>query len=171
MSVLKVGRQRSVPMIATKDSWKRVAFENGVEIPYGATFSSDEFAKIRDGLVPRDMEDKWFVYFDEHLYWHRSWTGEPVYRLTFGEAGDSVRVVEALCTEQVIKRSSPEYEAKLLHFLIRNLLLGKAEEFPMPPHSRKSIAGLIQHVISGTAFPETPATDQPRGSWWTFSRS
>jgi len=67
---------------ATSTSWQRIPFKDGVVLPYAAEFDSVEFSRVRDGLIPWAMEDKWFVYFEEpHLFLHRSWTGQPVYRL------------------------------------------------------------------------------------------
>lgn len=68
--------------MASADFWKSEPFREGVPLPYQAVFSSEEFARLKTGLVPQSMEDKWFVYYEEpHLFIHRSWTGQPVYRL------------------------------------------------------------------------------------------
>jgi hypothetical protein len=40
--------------------------------------------------------------------------------------GDGGSVTEALCVVEEIEKTGPEYQAKLLDFLISNLLLGKA---------------------------------------------
>jgi len=32
------------------------------------------------GLVPEEIEDKWFIYWeDDTLFFHRSWTGNCIY--------------------------------------------------------------------------------------------
>ena len=88
-------------MSATKDSWKREAFTAGLPIPYQKTFALDEFATIRRGLIPEVMEDKWFIYFEEpHLYFHHSWSGQPVYRVTLVENGDGVSVAGGRNTQK-----------------------------------------------------------------------
>lgn len=49
-------------------------------------FSAEEVARLRMGLYPREMEDKWFVYWEEPwLRMHRSWTGHEIYALRFEE--------------------------------------------------------------------------------------
>jgi hypothetical protein len=64
---------------ATADSWKREPFITGLAIPYEDRFTETEHARLQEGLVLREMEDKWFVYLDEpYLFFHRSWTGKPV---------------------------------------------------------------------------------------------
>ena len=37
---------------------------------------------IKKGVIPKAMEDKWFIYYDtseNKLYLHRSWTGFLMY--------------------------------------------------------------------------------------------
>lgn len=158
-------------MIATKDSWKRQAFTTGTPIPYRRSFSRNEFAKVQEGLVPEDMDDKWFIYFDDYLFLHRSWTGEPVYRVEFSEDGTGVSVAEALCAEEAGDTATVEQHADLLNFLIGNLLLGEAHDFPLPSKAKTKIPGLLQHIISGTSFPEAGANKpSPRRPWWVFWR-
>lgn len=41
----------------------------------------EELNKLRLGLVPNQMEDKWFAYFhNEHIHFHRSWTGYEIFK-------------------------------------------------------------------------------------------
>ena len=45
------------------------------------TFSQEQYLKLQKGLIPKAMEDKWFIYFEnDSLYFHRSWTGLGIYR-------------------------------------------------------------------------------------------
>ena len=157
-------------MIATKDSWKRAPFTSGEVIPFEANFSREEFARIREGLIPADMEDKWFIYFDEDLFLHRSWTGAPVFRVSIAERGDSFSVTKALCAVEERDQYGPEYATSLLNFLIRNLLLGENNEFPMPPGSGRTLKGMLQHAMSGTAFPEMNSMPEEQRPWWAFWR-
>jgi hypothetical protein len=52
-------------MSATPASWEHKPFKEVVPIPYQATFDAAQFARLRMGLVPQKMENKWFIYFDE----------------------------------------------------------------------------------------------------------
>jgi hypothetical protein len=159
-------------MAATRDRWKRVPFEAGVPIPFDATYSSREFHKIREGLVPEVMEDKWFIYYEEpHLFLHDSWTGQPVYRVAFEATDDGASVAEALCIAEAVARTSQAYEASLLDFLVGNLLLGEQKPFPVPPRAKNSATGLLQHVIAGTGFPQVLSKEgAARRRWWQFWR-
>ena len=47
-----------------------------VPLGYEYVFNDADAERLREGLIPAAMEDKWFVYFDHGwLYLHRSWTG------------------------------------------------------------------------------------------------
>ena len=155
-------------MAATKDSWKRIPFTKGVAIPFQATFSREDADKLREGLVPEVMEDKWFIYFEEpYLFLHRSWSGQPVYRVTLAEGGNGASVLEALCVAETVEETGPEYQATLLDFLINNLLLGKATLFPFPPGGWEARPGLLQHGVAGTGFRQVGTM---RRRWWHLWR-
>ncbi len=55
-----------------------------------------------------------------------------MYRVALAANGDGGSVTEALCVVEEIEKTGSEYQAKLLDFLISNLLLGKANPFPVP---------------------------------------
>jgi hypothetical protein len=151
-------------MTATKDRWKRIPFTSGISIPFQATFSREEVCKLCEGLVPEAMEDKWFIYFeDPHLFLHQSWSGQPVYRVTLAASGQGAFIDEALCVAEAVEETGPEYQGRLLDFLISNLLLGKAKPFPVPPGASELRPGLLQHVVAGTGFPQAGTM---RRRWW-----
>jgi hypothetical protein len=136
-------------------------------LAYSAEFSSEEFDRISRGLVPQEMEDKWFIYLEgDVLHLHRSWTGVCIYRVEFAIEGDKPRVRRALVNRDPSQYKEPDdvYDSKLLHFLISNLLLGKQVEFPMRTGlPKESFKGVYQHHVSGTAFPEKPASQSQGG--------
>ena len=96
-------------MPVTGTSWRRIPFASGHPVPYHAAFSPEEVNRLEAGLRPREMEDKWFIYFEEPcLYLHRSWTGQPVYRLKLIDMGQrdgpgylGARVDEALWCDTI----------------------------------------------------------------------
>jgi hypothetical protein len=145
---------------ATADAWQRQPFEDVVPIPYRRSFPQQAFERLQAGLVPRAMEDKWFVYYEApHLYFHRSWTGLPVYRVEFKETGEGAEVSAAYWSTALAQApaADPAHQARLLHFLISNLLLGESIPFPQPATMPAASAGLYQHHLAGTGYPETPA--------------
>lgn len=154
-------------MTASASSWKREPFKEGVPLPYQAIFNTEQVARLKTGLIPREMEDKWFVYYEEpHLFFHRSWTGQPSYRLTIGSVPEGAKVTEALWSrdQAAVPNADPNYQVQLLDFLLSNLLLGQRKPFPVPQGLQEPMPGLFQHHISGTGYAESPS--KPRKPWW-----
>ncbi|MGE7414937.1 hypothetical protein [Methylobacterium tarhaniae] len=144
-------------MIANRHSLNRDVepFGETTAIPFEATYSLQEFARIRRGLVPSAMEDKWFIYLEQNeLSAHRSWTGKAVFKLAFVQDTDVVRVVAAECASDVCAARGAAYEAELLGFLIDNLLLGRSTPFPIPADVKDGPEGAYQHHVAGTGYPE-----------------
>ena len=68
---------------ATPDSFRHLPVPGRREpLGYIGAFTPGEAERIRDGLIPRDMDDRWFIYFHEGwLRFHRSWTGAWIFAL------------------------------------------------------------------------------------------
>jgi hypothetical protein len=148
------------PRAASPTSWEREPFTSGVSIPYKAVFSEKQFARLKIGLVPKRMEDKWFIYYEEpHLFLHRSWTGQPVYRLALRKTPDGAEIDEALWSKVLAEAPDPDpgYQVQLIDFLLSNLLLGESKPFPLPQAILEPAPGVIQHHIAGTGFPQVMA--------------
>jgi hypothetical protein len=165
-------------MKASASSWKREPFKWGIALAYSASFNAEEFALLKDGLIPEEMEDKWFIYYEEpHLFFHRSWTGLPVYRVTLqSEAAGGATAIEALWSKEDTQPSATnqDYEAQVLDFLVSNLLLHQSKPFPLPVHFAEPVHGVLQHAVAGTAFPQSPESKpgdsgsrlKRRKPWW-----
>lgn len=97
------------------------------------TFTADEMMRIQTGVVPEEMEDKWFIYWKEGtLFFHRSWTGACIYEVFFETGGDVNRIRQA-----VINRDPDQYaetrdeeDARRVYYLIDMLLLKRDAVFP-----------------------------------------
>ncbi len=102
------------------------------------------------------MEDKWFIYFDEpYLYFHRSWTGDAVYRVALGPKDSGVTVAEALWDSSPSPNMQPAYATALLDFLIAFHLLGERRTFPLPSGiANAKSAALFRHSVGG--YRQTP---------------
>src|SRR5262245_2892281 len=118
--------------IATRDSWKVVKPmpEKRAKLAYSRTFDDAEHARVIRGLVPEEMEDKWFVFYEAPWLWfHRSWTGIAIY---------GVRLEGNDVAEAWVNRAPEEYaatddahDAAILGFLVDRLLLGRDVPFPV----------------------------------------
>jgi hypothetical protein len=124
----------SFTKIAQRGSWKTVPPGPMTPIPYVSSFSQAQYETMRQGFVPVEMEDKWFVFWEaDSLFFHRSWTGYCVYRVDFQPAADGFQVAWAAVSADVkqYRRDSDQREAEIVDFLIRRLLLHEAVEFPL----------------------------------------
>lgn len=65
--------------------------KKNIFIPLDLKFSKKEFDVIKKGSIPQDMDDRWHIYSkDNHLYFHRSWTGNMIFDCSFEEKNDEV---------------------------------------------------------------------------------
>jgi len=162
---------------ARKDSWKTQPMPQETAIlSYCEEFSSEEFEKISHGLVPQEMEDKWFIYLDgTTLHLHRSWTGICIYQVELEEKAEKYAIRRALVNRNPTQYQATDdvYDSELLHFVVSNLLLSRKVEFPVPgASSREAPKGIFNHHISGTSYPEKPVNTKPselaalRKPWW-----
>ena len=151
-------------MLASATCWKQ-----GVPLPYQATFNAQQFARLKRGFIPQGMDNKWFVYYEEpHLFLHRSWTGQAVYRLALKNVPTGAEVTEALLSIVVADALGVEasgidwdYEVQMLDYLVSSFLLGQDKPFPpMRPPRPLPMDG----VVLGTCYAQSVA--KPKKNWW-----
>jgi hypothetical protein len=82
---------------ATRNSWKALpAPQSRENLMFEASFDDAQFQVLREGVVPKEMEDKWFIYFEEDwLHFHRSWTNAEIYALRLERAGEGWQVTQS----------------------------------------------------------------------------
>jgi hypothetical protein len=81
---------------------------------------------MRQGYIPKDMDDKWFIFFEDGwLYFHRSWTGHCIYGVKIDGSPNGVLVTDAWVNrdKEQYNSSSLETDARMVQQLITSLLL------------------------------------------------
>lgn len=110
----------------------------------GHVFSADELARLREGLWPRDMDDRWTVWLDDHAMrcW-RSWTGRCIYEthVALGEDGTGVAEVLDVLDDPATYRRAATDAAELERFEGILSLMWRRED------DRAALAGVT--VIGG----------------------
>lgn len=152
---------------AEATSWKREPFIDGVSIPFDLEIHKRQIEQISKGLIPQDMEDKWFIYYEKpYLYIHRSWTGQPVYRVEFEESGAGYYVKEALFSSHLINSENEDLEGqgKLAYFLVCNFLLGQSVPYPRHSGVDEPLPDVCRHKVSDNAHQDE--TTKPKKKWW-----
>ena len=135
---------------ATKESWKtKPPPEKKERLGYEALFSDSDADQLMKGLVPLEMEDKWFIYSEDHwLYLYRSWTGALIYWIKLDRSPAGVRVVDSWVNRnpEEYKETDIEYDRQMLNFLIRRFLLDEEVDFPIRREDQNiTPKGIYQH--------------------------
>ncbi len=83
--------------IVTRSSWKLLPLpEHPTPLAVSLTFNQQQTEKLRRGLTPLQMEDRWFVFVeDDWLYVCRSWTGEMMFGVQLRETPNGSCVTTA----------------------------------------------------------------------------
>lgn len=112
---------------AEKKDWKIVDMPlERTSFSLELKLTQEEFAQLQKGHIPKEMEDKWFAYFEENrLYIHRSWTGYCIFIVTFSPEG-SVQEVLVNRNPQQYKETDIKRD-KLLVTIRINHLAGRKE--------------------------------------------
>jgi hypothetical protein len=143
---------------ATAASWQHKPLpDKRAPLPYARSFDAGEVERLALGLVPVEIEDKWFIYLDDGLLrFHRSATGACIYGVQLsldGNGGGSV-VREAWVSRATgeYTRTDDAYDVRLLSFLVDRLLLGLKVAFPVPDTIEGGDrASLYRHHVVGHA--------------------
>ena len=143
---------------AQRENWQTRALpEECAKLNFQASYNRQEYERICLGIIPQDMDNKWFVFVERDVaFFHRSWTGICIYKLSFELRQDRYVVTEALVnrkTEQY-QETDNRYDTALLQFLIERFLIEKDCPFPVKKtHMINFPSGVIQHSIAGTGCP------------------
>ncbi len=146
-------------------SWKTLPPpEQREPLNFAAEFTDAETELLVFGLIPKEMEDKWFICFHQGwLLFHRSWTGACIYGLHLEAVRGGSRATDSWVSRDgaQYKGVDVEYDRKLLRFLIDALLLRREAIFPMPAGVESVPPGVYQHSVVGRAYPESPPEPMP----------
>jgi len=98
-------------------------------IPYVMSYTASEFARMRQGFAPRDMDDRWAVYYaGDELRFYRTWGGPCIYWLQCSEHDNLYHVAKAMvATGGGYRRMPDAEEVAFLDRLIRVVLLGDSD--------------------------------------------
>ncbi len=111
------------------------------QISLDRDFSPDEIVRIQHGLIPEQMEDKWFIYWeDNQLFFHRSWTGYCVYIVEFATTDEGGTMIAARINRDPDQYRSPDnaYDAEMISCLIDARLLHRPASFPSTQDSTEN---------------------------------
>ena len=123
------------------------------------TFSAAEMELVRRGFIPEEMEDKWFIYWEDGtLYFHRSWTGLCIYVVRFSSDGEGCRMTEALVNRDPAqwRGMDDKADAALISYLIDVLLLRRPADFPLAGDSPEEQAIMMWGPVGRAMLRQYP---------------
>lgn len=138
---------------ATRRHWKNYPLTaQHKQINLKIDFPADDMTRIKRGVLPREMEDKWFMFFeDDKLYCHRSWTGLCVYVAHFNpqEGGAALSMLELDDTNDLVRGD----DAAMVHqflWLIAVLMFDSRASYPASGSPEKD--AIDAWVMAGRAY-------------------
>lgn len=109
---------------ATRTSWKTLPSpDERVRLVIPEIFSDSVGDRIRGGHIPVDMDDRWFIYFEnDWLHFHRSWTGAQIFALRLDDCPAGVRVTDAWASRDLeqYRSAGVKQDQQLVLSLIHN---------------------------------------------------
>lgn len=142
---------------AKKSDWQGVPLPTErAPLDIDATIELDAWQQMKRGFVPQSAADKWFIYVDEadQMYVHRASTGTCIFQVRFAPhpAGEGMTIAEAWANRnpQQYRNTKAGYDAKLLIYVIRRLLLKHEVPFPAPTALPKSNMPLHEQHVMGS---------------------
>ena len=145
-------------------------------LDYSAEFTQADYQRFARGLIPQQMEDKWFILLKgSTLNLHRGWTGFCIFQVELEKKGNAyaVRAARVNRNPEQYGGTDDAYDAKVLHYLISNLLLGKEVELPQPTHLPEDVPKWAYHrgvsrPARAEAKPRTAQAEPKKRPWWKF---
>ena len=104
-----------------------------VTVALDRLFTHEQVGRLRLGLIPEEMSDKWFVYWqDDTLHFHRSWTGHCIYivRLAPESGGHRMTSADVNRDPEQYSETDDALDARLVSWLIDVLLLHIDSPYP-----------------------------------------
>jgi len=132
------------PAVACKHDWDNEEFSMTHVIHACYQLSVAEFARVRYGLFPEQMEDKWFVFFEDgRLRFHRSWTGMKIYEVKIVKDDANYFVIGIWVERNPELYNNTDYTSEINTFtyLLFRGLLGKNIEPPINPDDKNGVLG------------------------------
>lgn len=141
-----------MPKKATASSWNIKPMPAAQkELPLSGVYTEEEFEKMSYGFLPKDQQDKWFIYLEgEWLYFHRSWTGTCVFKLEMVLNNCKYHATKAIVNRdpEQYRNTNDQQDVQLISFLIDKLLLGRFASLPTPKNmSEEDKQRHQQHVM------------------------
>ena len=122
--------------MVVRTDWKALPMPEARELAsLTRSYSQAEFFQLATGLVPQQMEDKWFMFYEEPwLFLHRSWTGFCIYQVRFEKSVEGVSIAEVVMNRDPSQHTG-DFTPALLGILLDSRA-GRSARSSMVSHSK-----------------------------------
>ncbi len=110
-------------MKVSKNDWDIYEMsDNNYDFYLNRELTDSEFELIEMGFKPKEMEDKWFVYYEGgELHIHRSWTGVCIFVCKI-EYIESKYIASKVTVNKDYNQDGLEFDRRLINDLINGLI-------------------------------------------------
>ena len=119
---------------AKKTDWRAEDFSKVHTIHCEIAISEAQFARVRQGMLPEEMEDKWFAYCEGNtLCFHRSWTGSKIFEAEVHKYGQNYRITDIKVERdyEIYSCTNDMHDYHTFKFLLAVALLGLKGDIPI----------------------------------------
>jgi len=151
--------------VARRADWKAEPMRAPKRVPPPpCTWTDGEITALRRGLVPKDMEDRWFAFMEgDWLFLFRSWTGIAVYEARFEAVTGGWGITELVVTgdRDLYRSTSDADEWTKAESVIRSAILRQVPWEQAGPTAAASET-MDDGAPEATLAAPQPATPTPK---------
>ena len=144
------------------ERFKRYRIDQPHKIDIDFFFSQEQFAILKQGFLPKGMEDKWGIYYSKGaLYFHRSWSNIRIYKakITRHGGGYEIKSFDVERNPQKYRNTDDGEDIAILSFLIADLLGIDASNIFLPSEDGESNALKLWSIFGRKAIREEDYPD------------
>lgn len=103
--------------IASKNKMNTSPMTNPKKLDVSIFLNNEQLQKLKLGLIPNEMEDKWFAYFNcEYIHFHRSWTGYEIFKAKVNTTDKGCQINEFWVEQNLDKYNEQIDEINISNF-------------------------------------------------------
>jgi len=121
-------------------------------VSLGLELNAFDSYMVRRGVIPHQMEDKWFMYCTGNsIHMRRSWTGYLVYEIKFDLRGDGMYLQQLLINRNTKQYSGTDdnFDKALALFLLKTFLLRLPSQYPTKEDTENQALEVWSQIGSG----------------------
>jgi hypothetical protein len=115
------------PVSQIQPSWREFPMDKPNRIEIDFRFTAEQYEKLKQGLEPEQMEDKWLIHYEDGwLHFCRSWTRFEIYKAALEKNKDEyvIREFWAERNQEKWANNDDDHDRNIFYLLVAWGLLG-----------------------------------------------